>query len=100
MPINLPDRKNGRRSPNGPHPNLIRDMLDGLAVALCIIIITWAAQHVVFDYLANPNRSAVFSSTNTSGQLSIITGAHVSLARAHEGRWTLDQPDIQTEFTP
>jgi hypothetical protein len=73
MPITLPDRKNGPRRRNGPRPGLVPDILDGLAVAFCIVMFTWAAQHVVFDYLANPNRSAIFSSTNTSGQISIIT---------------------------
>jgi hypothetical protein len=73
MPINLPDRKNGPRSSKSSRPGLVPDILDGLAVAFCILMIAWAAQHVVFDYLANPNRSAIFSSTNTSGQISINT---------------------------
>lgn len=84
MPVNLPDGKNGLRRRNGPHPGLVPDILDGLAVAFSIVMITWAAQHVVFDYLANPNRSAIFSSTKhikaDLDQRRCITGAHVGLA--------------------
>jgi hypothetical protein len=65
MPINLPNRMNNQGPQKGPPVSLAADILDGLAVAFCILIITWAMQHVVFDYLANPDRPTLLSPAHT-----------------------------------
>jgi hypothetical protein len=64
MPTNLPPAK----IPEGaqePPPFLATDLLDGFAVAFSILLLTWASQHLVFDYLANPNLSAILASIHS-----------------------------------
>jgi hypothetical protein len=63
MPVNLPDSGKPPEAPKGSPFPLMADILDGLAVAFCILLFIWGMQHVVFDYLANPNLPAMLSAT-------------------------------------
>jgi hypothetical protein len=65
MPTNWPTKVRNTGSPKGQPPTLATDLLDGVAVAFCILLFSWGMQHIVFDYLANPNRPAMLSSTHT-----------------------------------
>jgi hypothetical protein len=63
LPTNVLGRKQDRGpSPRRP-PTLTTDILDGLAVAFCIVLFVWAMQHIVFDDLANPIPSARLTPT-------------------------------------
>jgi len=58
MPVDLPVRRGMRPAPRVPPPTLLSDVLDGLAVAFCILLVGWGTQHIIFDYIASPNWSA------------------------------------------
>jgi hypothetical protein len=52
MPVEL---RHYQTKPKMPAPPLWEDLLNGAAVSFCILVFAWGLEHLVFDYLANPN---------------------------------------------
>jgi hypothetical protein len=55
MPVELRRYQTKPKMPAPPDPPLWEDLLNGAAVSFCILVFAWGLEHLVFDYLANPN---------------------------------------------